>query len=135
MKLIPRPQRIYIAEHPVVFWFSLGIALAGILSLAAPHLTEKTAAAQLLPVWLNKLFFTSYAIGGLLSFVGMSRGYRRIEAAGMALLAGGLLANFITFAYLVHASIVSALFLFFMAFGCAQRSWYLATNTPVKLEP
>jgi hypothetical protein len=128
--LIPHKQRAYIASHPVVFWFCLGMMLVGALSLIDPSLTDQSATAQLLPDWVRKVFNVTYMIGGGASAIGIARGMLKLEAAGMALLATGLLVNFIVYVWLVHASAVSGVFILTLAIGCAQRSWHLANYDP-----
>jgi hypothetical protein len=130
-----RFQRAYIAEHPVVFWLSLGIALAGTIALIAPQLAEQSTASLLLPGWLLVVFNITYAVGGWGSFIGIGIGLRKLEAGGMALLASGLLTNFIVFVYVTQAGAPGAAFLLTLAIGCGQRSWHLTTAAPAKIEP
>jgi hypothetical protein len=134
MRFISRTQMLYISEHPVVFWFSIGICFAGFTSLVAPQFTEQSSASLLLPDWLRATFNVTYAAGGFGSVFGIIRGWRKIEAAGMALLASGLLTNFIVFSWVVPSGLVSAAFLLTLAIGCAQRSWHLATTPPIRIE-
>src|SRR4051812_19972415 len=99
-------RKRYVAEHPVVFWFSIGIALAGTIAVIAPETVEQSSSSLLLPVWLRTVFNLVFAVGGWMSMLGIAFGLRKLEASGMALLSTALLANFITIAYVAHIALV-----------------------------
>jgi hypothetical protein len=122
-------RRIYIREHPLALWFSIGAMLTGLPLLLAPYLGNGSAALEALPPWAVTLWAASYALGGGLSVYGMAHLRVRFEAAGMALLASALS---VTVVAILMArgigSLLSVAFLATLVIGCASRTFFLATR-------
>lgn len=132
--LIPPRQRPYVASHPFVVCVAIGIALTGYINIFWPlSPTESVAAAVLPPLML--LFFNGvWAVGGTLIAAGILRGKRRVEAAGMALLASGLLAYYFLIVSVSLPALRSAAFILGLAVGCALRARHLTTHGYVVLD-
>lgn len=120
------PQRQYLFAHPLAIWFSIGVTITGMVALAFPHLADQSAVSLALPDWLEKIFNILLTIGGFMSTLGIVSGKPKYEAAGMALLSGAFLSFFSSIIYLRVNNVASAVFLFTLAVGCAQRSIHLA---------
>lgn len=118
--------KAYLSEHPVVFWFSVGIMLAGIVAILFPDVASKSSAAVVLPRWEQTAFNVTYAVGGFMGAWGIARYQHKLEAAGMALLASGLATTFVVFIYATDAKAPGAVFLLTLSIGCGQRCIHLA---------
>ncbi|MGH2937381.1 MAG: hypothetical protein ACRDPE_04585 [Solirubrobacterales bacterium] len=102
------------------------MAFTGIVSIIAPASVHQSVIALNYPAIVFYLFSAVWALGGVLSAVGILRGFRSVEAAGSALLSGGLLVYAGT---IFHAtSWVTAAFIFCLAVGYAKRAKHLATT-------
>ncbi len=122
-------QRAYLRSHPLAFWFSLGIAVTVTVAIVDPSTVQETAITLVLPDWLETIFRWSYLVGGYMATIGLLFAKPRIEAAGMALLASGLLVQLATIMYLSpELGWPSAPFLLTLAIGTGSRAYYLATS-------
>ena len=116
----------YLREHPLALWFSIGAIVTGLPLLVAPFLADSSSALELLPPWAIFLWAASYALGGLLSLIGMVKLKPRLEAAGMTLLASALSVTVISIiAARGPGALLSVAFLLTLAIGCASRAYFL----------
>ena len=122
MPLVAPHRREYVRAHPVVLWFSIGVALVGLLSLVAPSTTTGTAAV--LPDWTRVVFNACWLIAGTTSVAGILRGYPQAEAAGMVGLCSGLSAYCVLIVEAIGVN-TSVLFVGALAVGCGVRAWHL----------
>jgi hypothetical protein len=119
-------QELYLRSHPLARWVAYGMAETGIISILAPGSVRESVIALSYPPAVFYVFSAVWAIGGVLAAVGILRGFRSVEAAGAALLSGGLLVYAGT---IFHAtSWVTALFILCLAIGYGKRAHYLATT-------
>lgn len=132
--IVPQRQRAYVASHPLGLWVSLGIAISGYINILQPHLTEESVVALIFSPLVLVAFNAVWAMGGTLSFIGMARGRHHVEAAGMALLASGLLSYFLAIVSVRASSALAALFLPALAIGCALRAHHLTTHGYVLMD-
>lgn len=126
-------QRPYIRSHPLAYWFGLGVGLTGLLSLLG--FTQQPS-NEVLPGWVQTSFQVVWMIGGAASFYGIASGKSRYEAAGMVLIATGLLTIMATTLYLdaTWSRAAGLTFIFTLAVACALRAVHLsggATYPPV----
>jgi hypothetical protein len=123
LNLFPPHRRAYVRAHPVVLWFSIGVALVGLLALVAPSTTTGTAA--ILPDWTRVVFNACWLVAGTASAVAIVRGYPQAEAAGMVGLCSGLAAYCVLIVEAIGVN-TSVLFVASLAVGCGLRAWHLA---------
>lgn len=119
-------QKPYVMAHPLAYWFALGVALTGLLSLLG--LTAQSSNSLTLPDWLQTMFQVTWFVGGLASVIGISTGKARYEAAGMTLIAVGLVVLLATTLHLsrdrIH-DLAGLSFIVTLAIGCGLRAWHL----------
>ena len=123
MGRVAEHRRAYVRAHQVVLWFSIGVALVGLLSLVAPSTT--TGTAEVLPEWTQAAFNICWLIAGTTSAAGITRGYPQAEAAGMVGLSSGLTAYCVLIVEAIGVN-TSVLFVASLAVGCGLRAWHLA---------
>lgn len=123
--MIPRWHRAYVRSHPLGLCISLGFFTSGAIGLLAPSLVKDSAPALTLPTFVLVLFNIAWLVGGFLASVGLLRGRRDLEIPGMALIAGGMTAYFATVVSIRAISALAAVFMAFLAIGCAARAWTL----------
>lgn len=133
MQLIPIWHRPYARAHPLAPVISVGLLVGGLINLLAPELVEETASALVLPELVLLLFNLTWAVGGAAGTIGFFRGWPRIEAAGMALIAGGLGAYYAAIVTLRSTTALTGLFIGLLAVGCALRAWHLFRHGYVSL--
>jgi hypothetical protein len=119
-------QNLYIRAHPVVFWLCVGLAVVGFVGAFLPFLLVASAVSQVLPEWLQRLFYGIYMLGAVFAVIAQLRAIPKLEAAGMSLLATGFLVQFLSVLYLLHAYFWQGLFLLTLAIGTEQRSIFLS---------
>lgn len=121
-------QRPYLRSHPLAYFFALGIALTGILSILG--FTEQDATAVVLPPWLQTGFQVAWAIGGSAAFYGIAARHRDFEALGATFIGGGLLILAAAIVYLDPraARVAGLAFIFTLAIGCFLRAVHLALS-------
>lgn len=129
-----RSQRAYVGSHPLGVWLSVGIAVTGYVNIFAPNLSGESSASIVFSPLVLLMFNFAWAGGGTMSLVGLLRGKRRLEGAGMSLLAGGMLSLFFAFLSLRPASALAGLFILALGIGCALRARHLATHAYVNLD-
>jgi hypothetical protein len=117
---------IYLRDHPLALWFSVGAIITGVPILIAPFLANGSAALSILPPWAVFVWAAWYALGGSLSLWGMVRLSPRLEAAGMAFLASALAVTIVT-AFVARGvgALLSGAFLVTLVIGCASRAYFL----------
>jgi hypothetical protein len=118
-------RRAYVRAHPVALWLSVGFAVAGAIQALDSSLAGQSAAELALPHWLHVLYGLVYSVGGFLSAFGIARYRRNLEAAGMAMMASGLVVQFLSIIYVLPGSALAAIFLPTLAIGFALRVRYL----------
>lgn len=122
-------RRVYLREHPLAMWFSIGAILTGVPLAVAPFLAQGSAALTILPDWAVFTWACWYALGGILSLIGMVRLEGRLEAAGMSLLASALAVTVVSTIVVRGAgAALAGAFLVTLAIGCISRSYLLATR-------
>lgn len=125
--MFPPYRRQYVRSHPLAVWFSLGIALYGGITLIA---NPMTAPSTTLPDWQLITFRVTWLVGGVLAWYGINRGRSKPEAAGMVLLATGLIVNFLAVMHLnVELGWPAGLFLVPLAIGCVRRALYIVSQS------
>lgn len=122
-------KRFYRRQHPLAICLSLSIAIIGIATLLDPGVASSSATYAALPEWLRRAFNVTYALGGGLAFAGLIRVSHRTEAAGMAILASGLLVQWAAVMYVLPVTWVTASFILALAVGCAGRVWVLVDQS------
>jgi len=131
---VAKSQRAYVGSHPLGLWLSLGIAITGVVNIIAPDLGGESSATVTFSPLVLLLFDIAWAAGGTLSFIGLVRGKRKLEGAGMSMLAGGMLSLFLAIFSLRPASALAGLFILCLGIGCALRALHLATHAYVNLD-
>lgn len=121
-------QRPYLRSHPLAYFFTLGIALTGMLSLLG--FTQQDSAALVLPDWLQTGFQICWSVGGAASFFGIASRRRAFEALGAVFIGGGLLVLTATILYLDPTTqrVASLAFVIALSIGCFLRAAHLAFN-------
>lgn len=121
-------QRNYVYSHPLALWFSIGIAWAGAVNIFLPNLVEESFVSLALPDWLVIAFNAVWMIGGLCGAIGILRGRRNVEAAGMSLLSSGMFVYFIAALSIRSSAAVTGIFILTLAIGCALRARHLTQS-------
>jgi hypothetical protein len=104
---------------------ALGIAVGGFSGLFVPSVVSESAASLTLPRAVLALFYVVWLLGGAAAFVGILRGVLRLHVAGMALIAGGLLAYYGVIVSIRGSAAVQAFFVCALGIGCALHAWNL----------
>lgn len=133
-RIVPPGQRAYVASHSLGLWVSVGIALSGWVNLLAPSLVTESVVSLLFSPLVLLLFNAAWALAGTLSVFGLLTARRQFEAAGMALLASGMLSYFLAVVSVRPSAALAGLFLPALAIGAAQRAWHLTTHGYVTLD-
>jgi hypothetical protein len=131
---VPPNQRAYVASHPLGLWVSAGIAISGWINLIAPSLTSESVVALIFPQVVLYVFNAVWAVGGTMATGGLLRGKRKVEAAGMTLLASGLGSYFLAVVSVRATSALAAVFIVTLAIGCALRAKHLTSHGYVTLD-
>lgn len=124
MRFVPSWHRAYVRSHRWGFVMAVGFFLTGMLGLLAPHLVSESSVALTLPLVALRTFYALWMLGGLGGSLGLLLARRELEIPGLALIAGGMMAYFITATASHGASLASILFVF-IALGAIERAWDL----------
>jgi hypothetical protein len=127
-RYVPPGHRAYLRDHSIAFWLVLGLFVYGALGLSFPSTVLYTPLADATPIWIQKLYYTFFLIGGISGSYGMFYGKTRFEAAGMVLIAIGFLISLITIADAAPSTFASESFRLVLVIGCVRRAQYLCKN-------
>ncbi len=132
--LVARGQRAYVASHPLGVWLSIGIAVTGWINVLAPSLSRETSSSIVFDPLILFAFNGIWAVGGSLCVFGLLRGRRKVEGAGMSLLASALATYYLAIIVIRPTAAITAVFILALAIGCAKRAFHLATHGYVSLD-
>lgn len=104
---------------------ALGIGVGGFSGLFFPSVVQESAASLILPEIVLTLFYVVWLVGGVIAFVGILRGILRLHVAGMALIAGGLLAYYGVIVSIRGSGAWQAFFICALGIGCGLHAWNL----------
>ena len=124
-RFIPIWHRSYVRSHPIGLMVALGIAVGGFSGLFFPSVVRDSAASLTLPEIVLTLFYVVWLVGGVIGTIGLLRGVLRLHVAGMARIAGGLLAYYGVIVSIRGSAAIQAFFIAALGFGCALHAWNL----------
>jgi len=128
VEIIPTWHRAYVRSHRLGICVSLGILVGGLINLLTPELVEESAPVLVLPRIVLLIFNLTWVVGGALSAIGALRGARHIEIPGLSLVAGGLLAYYVTAITVRSTTALTAIFIALLAVGFAGHAINLYLN-------
>jgi hypothetical protein len=132
--IVPPGHRAYVAAHPLGVCLSLGIAASGWIRILWPGTAADSPSSLVLPAFILFTFNVAWAAGGTLAAVGLLRGKAKMEGVGMSLLASALAAYYCLILSLRPLAALTAVFIVFLAVGCALRAYHVATHAYINLD-
>lgn len=116
--------------YPLAVFFGLGIFFAGLITVLG--ISPPSPSVVLLPETLRRWWELSYSLGGLGLACGVLTRRPGIEAIGLALIGGPFFVQaFLTLEAVGRPGIPGAVFLGFIASGCAVR-WLIIVRREAK---
>lgn len=119
-------------DHPLAIWLSASAMILGAALLISPTLGDKSASLSPWPTYLVAMWGAAFALGGLLSVVGLAKTKAKIEAAGMVLLSTAFAATAISAGF-TSPSLLSLVFLGALAGGTGHRAISLMNRPPADI--
>ena len=114
--------RAHRSDHRLAQWVSASIAIFGILAVLVPSSVEESPATLVLPDLTERVFYAIWAVGGSLASIGLWRAHLKMEAAGMALIGGGMAAWTVVIIGLLGPARGSYIFLAGLSIGFLHRA-------------
>jgi hypothetical protein len=123
--MIPEANRAYVRGSIMTLWVVIGVTLSGIARLAVPSVVSSNSALQALPTGVLVLLNIAWILSGAVTVMGILRGRRDVEAAGLILIATSFACFFIAIAAFKFSTVPSVLYIPTFALGAAWRGYYV----------
>jgi hypothetical protein len=123
--MIPDANKPYVRGSIMTLWVVIGVTLSGVARLVFPSVVSSSSALQALPAFVLILLNAAWILSGLVTVVGILRGRRDIEAAGLILIATSFGCFFLAILAFRPSTAPSVVYIPTFALGAAWRGYYV----------